>query len=247
MISETSSEAAFLFKYWFAFLLFLADFFLLKGISGYPARIPIVLALTLWGLFCLTAAEVRGHERYAEYRRFLSWKQVRYDEMRDCRDSWLPGVAFMRLSRFVAPWGKLYFVTVRPAFSGNPKELVAFINARRAGAPIHHMAVNEQDLSKATKKPVQLCALMASVGVVYAFMMSYLFPNFGRPLRTEGFPRWAGALINIWNQAMMWPWAIVTLAVLVFAVVELRFRNRAWILAFAFGALLGSLVVSSIH
>jgi hypothetical protein len=79
-------------------------------------RGALVLAalLVLWGIFYATATVVQVDESGVRYRRYYRWTKVSYDEILECRLSWIPAVGFIKLARFVPPWGKIYFVPVGP-------------------------------------------------------------------------------------------------------------------------------------
>lgn len=214
-----------------------------KDLFVYPARIPFVAVLAIAGIFCLTAAEVQTEENALKYRRFLVWKQVTYDEICECQDSFLPGFAYVRLVRFVWPWGRLYFVTARPAFTGNPKELAVNINSRRAGTWIPERTNDGNE----SNKGLWLCVVMAFVGVAYAFLWSIFVPGYLRPRSWEGFPPWVAVPMSLWQRAMTWPWAIGTIIVLMIVILRLNFKGRAWILAAVSGVLLGNMLVRLIR
>lgn len=244
-ISRTMPETAFLVKYLAASIALVPAILSSEGLFAHPARIVVVVPLALWGLFCLTAIEVRACEQVLKCRRFLFWRNIPYEEIVQCKDSWNPWFGYLKLTRFVPPWGKVYFVTLRSA-SGNPRDLVAYINSRRAGikvsSPAEDFGVNDR-----MSKNVSFCLLMCFVGVVWAFMWAYLFPDSQRPLRLESFPGWLTAFITLYNRAFDWPWAIGTIAILVGGILGLRFRHRAWILAFGVGVLLGSIGLKALN
>jgi hypothetical protein len=131
-ISRTHPQSVFVFKYWAALLLFAAAFFMAgDDLFAYPARIPVVLALALWGFFSVTAVEVRIEPNSLMYRRFVRWQAIPYTDIQDARLCLWPVYGFVKSNRFIPPWGRLYFVTARPAFTGNPRNLVLNINSRR--------------------------------------------------------------------------------------------------------------------
>jgi hypothetical protein len=131
-ISRTHRHTVFVFKYWAALLLF-ASAFLMAGddLFTYPARIPVVLALAFWGLFSVTAAEVRIEPNSLMYRRFVRWHRIPYADIHEARLCLWPVYGFVKSKRFIPPWGRLYFVTARSAFTGRPRDLVLIINSRR--------------------------------------------------------------------------------------------------------------------
>jgi hypothetical protein len=67
------------------------------------------------------------------------------------------------------PWGSLYFVTVRTAFTRNPKELVANINARREGTWTPDQEADTES-SQSKLDSGQFCVLMVFVGVAYGLL-----------------------------------------------------------------------------
>ncbi len=234
---QSDPEAVFLFKYWQALIVFAVAI----GFAFVPsASIVVVILPALWGIFCLSAAEVKACDRFLAYRRFLKWREVPYEEIRQCKNSWIPGLAYFRLRRFVPPWGKIYFVIERSAFYGKPKELTAFINSRREGRETT-LRSQDQNVSGNERKPGRVCALMGLVGIVYSFLLNYLFPNFPPQVPLERFPRWIAIFLRLWHGAVSWPWAVATMALLIALIFRSGLKNRAWILAWAIGALLGSL------
>jgi hypothetical protein len=72
-ISRPTTESAFLVKYWAALVLFISAISMGgKDVFVYPARIPLVAALAVAGVFCLTAAEVRNRRRRPKVSAFSS-------------------------------------------------------------------------------------------------------------------------------------------------------------------------------
>ncbi len=67
---------AFMFKYYFALIIFMPVFFMCQDLFAYPARFLIIIPLALWGVFALTATEVWVCEGVLKYRRFLFWRQI---------------------------------------------------------------------------------------------------------------------------------------------------------------------------
>jgi hypothetical protein len=249
---ETSSlkisfETVFLVKYVFALVAFVPAVLSSYGLSAYPARIIFVLPLAFWGTFCLTAAEVRVSEVSLQYRRFVVWKQVPYELIARCERTWNPWFAYLELTQFVPPWGRLYFVILRPAFGTNPKKLLAFINSRRAVARMSQMPQGDRAESWGINKEVSLCALMCFLGLATTLIYGYVVPGFLAPPQSDGLPRWLVIVNTLYFRAVVWPWAIGIVAFLLIAIIWMRFKNRAWILAFGVGTLLGSIILTALH
>lgn len=241
----SDSNVVLVMKYWLPAILFLGIGTVIRGAHHALALAAIP---TLWAVFNLTAAELRASDAIVEYRRFLKWKRVRYDEIRGCKASWIPGTAYLKLGRFLPPWGRLYFVELRPAFeSGStwPRgqgKLTAFIEARRRGKP----AEPSSDKGRVTddgKKAAAFCVVMGTVGIFCSLLFHSLLPMSLLDRNWEGFPTWIVTLVNAEKHAFGWPWGLATCGLLVAWIVGLHFRRRAWILAFAVGAILGSLVI----
>ena len=227
-ISRTAAEIALLVKYWAA-LLPLVSAAVIGGrdLFVHPARIPFVATLVIAGLLCLTAAEVRAEEKLLRYRRFLVWKQISYDEICECRSSLLPGFGYIRLANFLPHLGRLYFVTARPAFTGNPEELVANINSRRAGAEVPERQTDDDASGEdARNKAIGLCTFTAFIGVVYAFLIAIYFPRHLEPASWEGFPPWVASMMGLYQRAMTWPWDVGTMMVL--SLISVGFEVSCW-------------------
>jgi len=92
-----------------------------------------------------------------------------------------------------------------------------------------------------------LYVIMALAGVLYAFVFSYFLPEYIRPRSWEGFPQWIRLCMTFWQRAMTWPWAIGTMILLAAIYRRERRKKRSWILVFAFGGLLGSMLITAIQ
>ena len=62
MITRSESLSAFLFKYWFALLVLIPTTDTARSIRAYPADIVLAVGFGLWGIFCLTATEVKARK-----------------------------------------------------------------------------------------------------------------------------------------------------------------------------------------
>lgn len=246
MTHRTSPEMVILFKYWFALITALVASIFVKDLVSYPAKVIPLAMLILWAVFLFTACEVRAYDKTLGYRRFLSWKQVPYDGIQECKDSWCPGLSYLSLSRRVPPWGRIYFVTARSAFSGNPKDLVDYINSRRTGAEVSSVEHEDRAFGPENRQ-AHLCLLMFLVGVAWPFMMVYLGLDLRQPVPFEQFPRPVAIFMAVWIRAMTWPWALATIGLLTAWIIRSRFLNGSWVAALVVGALLGSMLLKAIH
>jgi len=244
--SKTAPETAFLVKYLAAFIALVPAALSSEGLFAYPARIVIIVPLALWGFFCLTATEVQACEQVLKYRRFLFWKQIPYEQIVECKNSWNPWFGYVELVRFVPPWGKIYFVTMRPAFTGNPKELVASINARREGIE-PHVLKNGGPADETRKRRPSLYILLGFVGIIISLVFSYLFPEYDRPIPSKGFPIAVAMYLKFLNAAVSWPWALGTIAILTAAIMKFRSKDSIWILALGAGTILGHILATRLR
>lgn len=245
-IDRSLPGMAFLFKYLAAVIVFVPAISMAEGVLKYPARIVLVIPLVLLGVFFLTATEVWACERALRYRRFLSWQEIPYEQIVRCENSWNPWYGYLKLIRFVPPWGKIYFVKVRPAFSGDPKELVNSINLRRTGVVIP-IQKDDPDASTPRTKDVVFCALLFFVGVLYALILDNMYGDSQPKPRLDSFPLWVVTLQTLLYRATTWPWAIGTATAFVVQIVRQRFKRMAWISAAIVGALVASMVLRSFH
>jgi hypothetical protein len=246
-LDRTIPEMAFLFKYVAALIAFFAATLFSTNLSAYPAQIPFLGAFVLAGVFCLTATEVRACEQVLEYRRFLVWKPVQYAEIRECKKSWLPWFGYMRLTRFVPPWGRIYFVIVRPLFAGNPKGLVSLINSRRAGMEAPTPDDGLLDGNGRAASPV-FHVFLVLAGVFMSLMYAYLTPEFDQRIRAPSNSMGVVALyFRLLHDATSWPWAIATIAIIAAAIIKFRSSRLIWILPLALGTIVGNVLARALR
>jgi hypothetical protein len=63
-----------------------------------------------WAALNWLVAEVRYEHNILSYRRFGGWRTIDRREVIASGVVWPPFIAYVRLNRFVPPWGRLYFV-----------------------------------------------------------------------------------------------------------------------------------------
>ncbi len=252
-IAKTDREMFFLMKYLLPLLLFVGSSALL--FSGHPTfavvahRAPLQIPFILWGVFLMTLAEVKLADHHLEYRRFLKWQQVPYSQIRRPTNSVHPGIGCIALDRFLLPWGRIYFVALRPAFD-HQVDLVTSINERRSTQqfiPAQSQGNVPHDTQTDTKKAVRLCLVMGLVGVLYSVLLTAWFPNFFSESNWDGFPPWLAFAVKALLRASSWPWALATGALLLVWIMAVRFRNRSWVLAMIVGSLLGHVAVEALR
>ena len=76
------------------------------------AQLIILVPLIFGMLFYASLAVLQIPDGNIRYRRLFKWRKISFEEIVSCGASfWLPGpIGYIRLSRFVLPWGRLLFV-----------------------------------------------------------------------------------------------------------------------------------------
>jgi len=238
---QTDSDKVFVVKLWLPLILLIGMGAMLRGTHH---ALVLALPVVLWASFNLSAAQVRVDDQHLRYRRFLRWKRIPYEEIRECKVAWAPSMGCIKLRRFVPPWGKIYFVLEGPfewAIPGGQTKLTAYINARAEGKQPADMVGSAHDGGGAG---VVLCVVMVFAGVLFSLLAAVLFPSPPQHARGGGFP---ARIAHIEEQMFEWPWNLVVGSLLAAWILRSRFRDRAWILAFGLGGLLGSVVARALQ
>ena len=211
-----------------------------------PFGVVLISPFALMGIFYLTVTEVKFTDGILKYRRFLRWREIPLEEIKECRVSWIPSVGCIRLNHFIPPWGKIYFVHpgafFQIAWSGGQTKFTAFVNAARKGKQVE-IPREETEVGRDGRRWLGLCAASAAVGIVYSVFYYSLFPRSPLDRNWAGFPRLIVALVKLEGLALAWPWGLLTCGLLILAILRLRHRPESWILAFVLGALLSSLAI----
>lgn len=106
---KSNAAKAFLAKVWGPILLVAAA----VGVFGrdFPHRLPLMMVpLLVAAIFGASAATLRVYNGDLQYRRLLTWKTIRRDEVLGVSIFWAPVLGSIRLTRTVYPWGRLYFI-----------------------------------------------------------------------------------------------------------------------------------------
>jgi len=99
----------FVLKYYAPLILFGSTFVFWSG--GFRWAQLILLVPLIFGIFFYASlAVLEIPDGMVRYRRLFRWRRVTYEEIVEPGTSWHFGIAYLRLKRFVFPWGKLYFV-----------------------------------------------------------------------------------------------------------------------------------------
>lgn len=243
--THSDNTKIFLLRVWLPFILFLG---LSTAFWGGPHWIVVGLPPVLLALLYLTAAQVRPGERTLRCRRFFSWREVPYEEVRECKVSVAPGLGVLRLGRFVFPWGRIYFVREEPhqwLSPGGQSNLTRFINARREGRPNLPETSAAKRPDAPGRRDLTVCGSAAVVGALAALFSRTLLPDVSLQFDPQRYPHWIASYEQFQQTIASWPWNLVAGFVLLAIVIALRFK-KAWGFAFAFGGVLGSFVVKMI-
>jgi hypothetical protein len=151
----------------------------------------------------------------------------------------------IKMRRFVPPWGKIYFVLEGPllefALPGGQTRLTAFINARSTGSKQPKLSTGEA-VDPLGGGP-RACIVLGAAGFVASLVRSIWFPHLGlHPIPGKSASWWI-VYDRIMGTTTQWPWDLVSCGVLILAILLLRFRHRAYFLAFALGAYLALVLV----
>ena len=96
-------------KGWATILFGVAAVLLSSG--KFPRTLILAAPFALFACFSASLAivEVNRDGRF-RYKRYLRWKPIQKDKIRDARLEWPPFIASIRFEHYVFPWGRLYFV-----------------------------------------------------------------------------------------------------------------------------------------
>ena len=103
-------SSVFVLKY-YAPLIFFGGTFVFWSVGFHWRQLIVLVPLLLGIFFYASLAVLEIPDGTIRYRRLFAWKKVDYDEIIESGVSWVvAGIGYLRLKRFVFPWGKLYFV-----------------------------------------------------------------------------------------------------------------------------------------
>jgi hypothetical protein len=215
--------------------------------STFAFRALLNAPIIVIACFFLTVAEVRVSDGFLEYHRLIGWTRVRYSQIAECEKSWFPTLGRLTLIRSDKSPSKLYFISGMLVHAEPRRiELTTYITNRLSGEPPSEGDVNV-DSNSNRQKSRQLCLITGLLGVLGSLVLalvshrSYASPDFA------GFP-WAIALASaVFWKVTSWPWGLITCAALIAEVVRLRYEEKAWMVSFVAGSLLGSILVEAVR
>jgi hypothetical protein len=207
-------------------------------------RLLLNSPLLLAGAFFLALAEVRTSGSHLAYRRLFRWRQVPYNQIRASGKSWVPGVGFIATNTSVPPWGRIYFITLRPLFDHSQEDLLTHINERRSGKPA---AQSEQHGQGDSRRASRFCLNMGLVGLLCSVVATILLPKPTSPPSWESFPQWVTLPVKVFLHLTSWPWVLIICAFLLLQILRRKFADRAWPVAFVLGYFLGAAITKAMR
>jgi len=97
-------------------------------------------------------------------------------------------------------------------------------------------------LGSVSNRDFLLCTLSVSVGAVVAFATHHGQTT----IDSRGFPHWVRVYERVVRATTVFPWNVISLAVLVALFIRVRRGPRAWALAYVTGALLGVIAADAL-
>lgn len=238
-------------KYYLPIAIFVGSSAIL--VSGHPSfsafafRALFNAPLFLAACFLLSIAEVRVANHFLEYRRFIKWTTVPYEQIEHCRISWFPGLAYITLIRSEKNCARVYFVSGTLVANERPRtEITSYINEHSLGKP-ERETQPVKHLGTELKNPRQFCLIMGLVGVLYSTLIALFFPYFLLEPDLPGIPSAMQLVAKTLWKASTWPWALLTCAFFIFQILRLHFKNKAWVSALTLGAILGYMVTQALR
>jgi hypothetical protein len=98
------------------------------GSGWVVGRLLFDLPMALAVAFLLSLARVDVRDRRIRYRRFFKWVNLDPAEIVSSGATWPPFIGYIRLSRYLFPWRKLYFVLDRNRASNPFRRDYALLN-----------------------------------------------------------------------------------------------------------------------
>jgi len=222
-----------------------------------PAGLVLLGLFAIAGLFLFTLALIMPTDGALRYRRFIKWHTIEYQEIVQCKRSLFPLVGYMKLNRFLPPWGRLYFVFHTPSepFFGRSaqKAIVQYIQdkmAGKAGLDTRGETKIEVHVAAPEKKgSLPVCALWALLGFVWVLFVRLVL-DFQHTIPTpsvfahENILYSLGlALWRLGTQLLDWPYNILVILAILALILASRFRRSGWAPAAALGFFVSELLV----
>jgi hypothetical protein len=247
-ILRSKGSTLFLGKLWFPLILLAGVF----GVSGWNlniGRLVFDLPLLIAALFGVSIATVEVRGDVIRYRRFVKWTAIRHEDIVAAGARWAPFFGYVRLNRFVFPWGRIYFA-LDQNLNSNPFgrgefALLRYLRKESVG----HESVTTSS-STATERSLKLKLLTAGLAGVLVNILSHIFDStnpihlsvFERPFPAN-LPPHAALALKFFQLIGTYPGVLIPF-VLFLLLVTLRPRQKnAWIAAFMAGSALPNILL----
>lgn len=250
-ILRTKGNNLFLVKFWFPLILLAGVF----GVSGWNLsirRLVFDLPLLIAALFGMSIASVEVCGDVIRYRRFFKWTTVRHEEVSGAGAVWAPFFGYLRLNRFVFPWGRIYFA-LDANLNPNPLKRGEYPLLRYLNKESFECAPAPAVSHSASDRSLKLKMLNAAfVGVLFSIALHIL--NLTPPRQSVMEPPFPGnlpanqpiliaAFLRILQLINTLPGLLIWFALLVILTASRYRKPDAWIAAFLTGtALVGILL-----
>lgn len=192
-------------------------------------------------LFHLSLAVVQLRDGNLRYRRFLKWSNLHREEVLSSGVVWPPFIGYIRLTHFLFPWGKLYFILDQNV-SSNPFYRGDYAVLRYLGGTTIRQEHSSAKLSTAEDRLLKLKLVGTGlVGALVSFVWRIASPRPARRSVLEqpldpGQPPWNSLppkLMQLLNHPLVVVAALFVLLILL--AMYKRRRPDAWIYSFLAG------------
>ena len=206
-------------------------------------RFLFALPLIIAALFGMSIATLEAHDGVLRYRRFLKWTTIRDDEIVATGVLWHPFIGYLRLTRPVFPWGRLYFA-LDENLDSNPFRRGDYALLRY----LRSESVSERigKTPPANKKTAQAYGLAFVLGLASSLILNYVLPH-NPPIPQQNYPALFRIIMYFWRTVETWPWGVVMIALLAGLILRQPFSKHNWILAWAIGFMTAQMGVTAIH
>jgi len=205
-------------------------------------RILFAVLPFMAAFFQFSLAVVRLHNGVLQYRRFAKCRAIPRREVVSCGLTWPPFIGYIRLSHFVAPWGRLYFVLDRNLES-NPFRRADFALLRYIrGQPTPPKRLAQESGTAGDREALlKLVAAGAAGALVTLLQFAAADAGLGaipgrsvleKPWQTTTFPWSILERLHLLGSPLM---AAALCVIFVALAVHRRRRPKAWLCAFVAG------------
>jgi len=240
IITRSQSANVFWAKFWLPLLFTIPGIGIL--VEDFPTwRILFALPFFIIALFHMSVAVLEVRDGDIRYKRLLTWERIQYCEIKSAGVAWHHFIGYVRLNRFVFPWGRLFFA-LDADLNPNP-----FRPADYASLRCLRKEPLPQELVSVTPLGGRILVLNLRSGGILGVLLAIALrivvprPSHGSVLEQPlniGKHIWIDTLIRINHLVTTFP-ALFGFLVLFVLLATYRYRKPdSWIFAFLVGLLL---------